>query len=537
MFAVVEGKVGLSGHACRHVLFVNESHFNFKQNKSSPREFSLGIGSMASVNSRLENETAPWMEPNSKYDNLYLVACSYANPTGCKDVVGQHCSTSKKIPTFSTADCSEGALLSAESVANGTLVLPGDTSSSSSFHLFRRSSHVAAARSVLFENPQLRGPIGIHFRPTEFPPKLDDGEEQEADGIGIWVDTVDVNSPAMKQDVRVGERLVAVNDINVENATLAAAISTIRNEISSSKDHLTLHFRDRTTWHRGGDLLLSRVDGFYAAVYGNDPSATTTKDSGLGAQQSREQMFLTFAQKLQERGIRTDARKLFEKRFPLKPDSTLPWLSQSSFSRSLSDLGFEPTPSDPAGEVSQFLLATGNGRYWAVIDRSMLQWAWGLFEQKLLSQQKTSSARARHIRVTESDSSKFVWENLSGDISQIDGSTAWARASHLSSSRHPIMIKYSVSRPLPHNKSPVIVAGAAIDLEIAVCVDSEDEYDEWNFDNEDDLGEDEADDDSDSDTHGVTRHILYREGSGWPRLDEKEDLWIRSNGGLNVWIR
>ena len=128
-----------------------------------------------------------------------------------------------------------------------------------------------------------------------------------------------------------------------------------------------------------------------------------------------------------------------------------PWLSATSFSRPLARLGFRPTFNDPASEVKQVLVTTGNGRFWAVLDRRVLLWAWRMFQRRLApylvnsaeQQQRWLKQRptATPLRLTKD----FRWDELSAEISEVDGSTPVALASHKSGTPHPIMVRFSAS--------------------------------------------------------------------------------------------
>ncbi len=111
-----------------------------------------------------------------------------------------------------------------------------------------------------------------------------------------------------------------------------------------------------------------------------DSATNPTFDNEQQQQQQQQQqhphhhtdMAAAFMGKLRERGLEmseAEARRIFAARLKARtgqPPPPPPWLSAASFSRSLQDLGFAPSPTDPAAGVKQVLLATGNGRYWCV---------------------------------------------------------------------------------------------------------------------------------------------------------------------------
>lgn len=351
------------------------------------------------------------------------------------------------------------------------------------------------------------------------------------------------------------------------------------------------------SWHRGGDLLLSRGDGFYPATYyvpylpNTAPHEIVSKskigirdvtsnpyfeddeeedlnemiemvnlaDSTMGVSQLGgikfdndliSNMMAKFLAKLEERGFDVDegtAKALFVERIESRTKSVLPsapWKSNASFSRSLSSLGFSPHQQDPAGDVSQILLSTGNGRFWAVLDRSMLRWAYDMFERRI-EEMKATRGHSRYIRKTESSEKNFQWDNLSIEISGVDGSTPMAVASHLAASPHPIMVRFSyTTSTVKKSEKNGIRKGKSqkqeIDLEVSVCVDDTTKFygrdsNKWNFDT-DTEGNNDSNDEDDNGAK-IQRHILYREGRGWGDMDTQQQDWIKQNGGLNVWLR
>lgn len=622
MFAVVEGKIGLSGHVCRHALIVEDDACDHHaadeecQGAKANSSFSIALGATKFANETNDDGSASaWMEPNSVFDSLYLVACSSLEPRGCQDAIGQHCSVSKKIPNFHTPDVSldgiafddaadDWAVADPALVASGKVQLIEDqVDTKREWKLFRRAADLPQSRTVSFPIPAA-GPIGIHFRSTMLPGSPLSTEKNAgvtSEPIGVWIDFVDDGSRAQQAGIQHGERLVQVNGKNVRNATLSEAVAMVRKTLqSSSAASLDLCLEAATVqWHRGGDLLLSHLSGFYPAVYDLSPNAhesapglveddemedldeitlastafqdmqiddargrvlegrayssPRTNDKTL-EQLSEEEvqgLFVLFQQKLRTRGVDVPedrARQLFDKKllstpFPGKP--LPPWRGSYSFSKSLSELGFAPGIHDPAEAVSQLLLSTGNGRYWAIVERQAIVWARNMFQRRLQAKNSRRNTNGGFVRTTERRSEDFIWDNLSGQISEVDGSTPMALASHLSGSPHPLMIRFSVSTVPNHVQGG---KNLNIDLEISTCTpasphdDTFESDNNWDFD-DDDEEEDGSGDDNNSEPDdanrqpNMIRHILYREGPGWGRLSAEEDRWVRENGGLNVWLR
>eukprot|EP00750_Incisomonas_marina_P000475 INCI1039.2.p1 GENE.INCI1039.2~~INCI1039.2.p1 ORF type:complete len:679 (-),score=85.80 INCI1039.2:99-2135(-) len=604
MFAVVEGKIGLSGHVCRHALIVEDNvcgHVDSEcQRTEANFSFSIALGATTIANQSDHGSASGWMEPNSVFDSLYLVACSSLEPRGCEDAIGQHCSVSKKIPDFHTPDVSLDGVTFDDNhwvvadpalVASGKIQLIEDQlGTKRKWKLFRRAAHLPQSRTISFDIPT-SGPIGIHFRSTTLPSSPLSAEknvEVTGEPVGVWVDFVDDGSRAQQAGIQNGERLVRVNGESVRNATLTEAVAMVRKTLQSPVASLDICLEAATVqWHRGGDLLLSNLRGFYPAVYDLSPNVhesapglvdddemedldenvlafnafqdvqidaqgyaleeiayvpTSTSDSTLElAQEEVQGLFALFQQKLRNRGVDVSvdrARQLFDKQIlssslPQKP--LPPWCGLYSFSKSLSQLDFATGIHDPAQAVSQVLLSTGNGKYWAIMERQTIVWAWNMFQRRLLATNSRRNANGGFVRSTERRPEDFKWDNLSGQISEVDGSTPMALASHLSGSPHPLMIRFSVSVASNHartGKKP------EFDLEISTCAPASHdtfEGDSWDF------GDDEENPDIENDSQpnrqNVNRHILYREGPGWGRLSADEDRWVRENGGLNVWLR
>ena len=298
-------------------------------------------------------------------------------------------------------------------------------------------------------------------------------------------------------------QLAGVNEENVEHATVSEAVSVIRSVLKApDQPPLELRFRGKPTWHRGGDLLLSRNDGFYPSVYFTSPSMpvdneddevlsdpTTHADAAYFPDdeeddltpdevvqdslqeltelfsQDPQLLYQRFLEKLKERDVEvsdTRAKAAFDT-YLAAQNIRPPWLSSSSFSRSLSDLGLIGSVDDPSDGVTQLLLATGNGKYWVVVEKRMLRWAHDMFSRRLRDRRRGD--RSNSVHQTQFNESFFVWDNLSLEISEINGATPMAVASHLSGSPHPIFVRFSVS-----SVGTAAASSFNIDMEVSVCV-------------------------------------------------------------------